>query len=344
MKKWFGWVTTVLVVVVLVTACSGNAGNQAGKEAGGETGSGTSGELKKVTMVLDWSANTNHTGLYVAREKGYYAEAGLDVNIIQPGAAGADSAVASGSANFGISSQENLTYSRTQGVPLVSIAAVIQHNTSGFASLQEKGLTHPSDFEGLKYGGWGAPSEAATIDALMKSEGADASTVQMLNTGEADFFTIIERDVDFSWIFQAWTGIEAELRGVDLNMVYLNEYAPELDYYTPIIITNEDLIATDPELVSAFMAATSKGYDFAIASPAEAAELLITAEPEINAELVRASQEWLSPRYQDDAPRWGEQKLSVWQDYVNWMKEYELLEGELNIEDAFTNDFLPESE
>jgi ABC-type nitrate/sulfonate/bicarbonate transport system substrate-binding protein len=298
-------------------------------------------KLQDITVVLDWTPNTNHTGLYAARDNGYYKEEGLNVTIVQPGEAGADTMVAAGNAQFGVSYQESVTLARIQDVPIVSIAAVIQHNTSGFAAPVGKNIKTPKDFEGKVYGGWGSPVEDAMIQSLMMNENADPSKVKNVSIGDADFFTAVKRDIDFAWIYYAWTGVEAELRNEKIDIVYLRDYAKELDYYTPVIVTNETLIAEQPDTVKAFMRATSKGYTFAIEKPREAADLLIKAEPDLNAELVKASQEWLSTRYQDDAPRWGEQKIEVWQNYADWMQKYKLLEKPLDSAKAFTNDFLP---
>ncbi|MNV63074.1 NMT1/THI5 like protein [compost metagenome] len=181
------------------------------------------------------------------------------------------------------------------------------------------------------------------MQSVMEVDGGDISKVKLLNIGEADYFTAIKRDIDFAWIFYAWTGIEAELRGEELNMIYLQDYSDKLDYYTPVLVTNEKTIANDSELVKAFMAATSKGYNFAIDNPDEAGEILLKAVPDLDKELVMASQKWLSPKYKDDAPRWGEQKREVWQNYSDWMSEKGLLEKPLDTDKAFTNDFLPES-
>ncbi|MFD2670617.1 ABC transporter substrate-binding protein [Marinicrinis sediminis] len=299
-------------------------------------------EKQKVTVVLDWTPNTNHTGLYVAQANEYYEEAGLEVEIIQPGDAGAANLVAAGQADFGVSYQEEVTYARTGSeLPIVSIAAVIQHNTSGFAAPVEKNIKSPKDFEGKTYGGWGSPVEEQVMDSLMRTEGADVSKVDFISLGDSDFFAATERDIDFAWIFYAWTGIEAELRGKSIDMIYLQDYAEELDYYTPVLITNENLIAEQPELVQSFMNATTEGYEFAMREPDKAAEILIEAEPELNAELVKASQEWLADQYQADAPRWGEQKESVWNNYTQWMLDNELLEKPMDISKAYTNDFLP---
>lgn len=299
-------------------------------------------ELQKVTVVLDWTPNTNHTGLFVAKENGYFKEQGLNVDIISPGQTGADQLIASGKADFGVSYQESITQARVQNVPIVSIAAVIQHNTSGFASPVSKNIKSPKDFVGKTYGGWGSPVEKAILDSLMKKENADVNKLNIVNMGEADFFTAVKRDIDFAWIYQGWTGIEAELRGEELNMVYLTDYSDKLDYYTPVLATNEKMIKDQPNVVKAFMKAASKGYTYSIDHPKEAADILLKDNPDLDKELVQKSQEWLSTKYQDDASRWGEQKLTIWKNYAEWLTENKLLEGKFDPEKAFTNEFLPE--
>ncbi len=325
-----------VVGIILCLALSVLAG--CGKDRAGAD----DGKLEKVQVVLDWTPNTNHTGLYAAKELGYFKEEGLDVDIILPGESGADAVVASGEVQFGVSNQESVTQARVNGVPLVSIAALIQHNTSGFASPADHGIKTPKDFEGKTYGGWGSPVESAMIESLMKETNADFSKVTVASIGNADFFTAMNQNIDFAWIFYGWTGVEAELRNEPLNMVWLTDYSDKLDYYTPVLATNEKLISQKPELVKKFLKAVSRGYQYAIENPEEAADLLVKAVPELNKELVAASQKWLSPKYIDDAPRWGEQKTEVWENYAGWMKEHGLLDGEFKAEDAFTNEFLPQ--
>ena len=332
MKK----IVWAIILIIFLTAC----GNSDGEN--GQTGEQQ--ELEEVTVVLDWTPNTNHTGLYVAADKGYFEDEGLDVEIILPGEAGADQLVASGQAEFAVSYQESITEARIQDIPIVSIAAVIQHNTSGFASLEGKDITTPKDFEGKSYGGWGAPLEKAVIDSIMMQEDADVEQVEIVTIGDADFFTAMEQDIDFAWIYYGWTGIEAELRNEAINMIYVTDYSKSLDYYTPVLATNETMIDENPETIKKFLKATSKGYQLAIDNPEEAADILIAAVPDLDPELVRASQEWLASKYQDDAAQWGEQKLEVWENYATWMYENELLEAELDSEQAFTNEFLPENE
>ena len=205
--------------------------------------------------------NTNHTGLYVADKNGYFVEEGLDVEIIMPGEAGADQMVAAGQAEFGVSYQEAITLARVQDVPLVSIAAIIQHNTSGFSSLKEKNIDSPKDFEGKSYGGWGSPIEKAVIASLMKQEEADVEKVEIVNIGDTDFFAAMEQNIDFAWIYYGWTGIESELRDRPLNIVWLTDYSEKLDYYTPVIATNETMINENPEAVKNLLMLSQKAMN-----------------------------------------------------------------------------------
>jgi len=316
----------------------------AGLVAAGCAASTTPAGPIPVTMMLDWVPNTNHTGIFVALEKGWYDEEGLQVEVIQPGEGSAPiQVVAAGKADFAISYQEEMTHARAEDIPVVSLAAVIQHNTSGFASPKSKGITRPKDFEGKRYGAWGSPIERAMLEVLMACDGGDVNKVEFVNVGWADYFVVTQRDVDFAWIFYGWTGIEAELRNEPLNIVMLRDWefcVP--DYYTPVIATSEKEIQEKPDVVRRFMKATARGYQFAIAHPDEAAEILIKHAPESNPELIRRSQAWLSKEYQADAPRWGEQKLKVWQRYADWMYEKGVLPRNIDASEAFTNDFLPE--
>jgi ABC-type nitrate/sulfonate/bicarbonate transport system substrate-binding protein len=318
----------VLLTTALTTAACGSPADE---------------ELIPVTFMLDWVPNTNHTGVFVAEANGYFEEAGLAVDIIQPGEVMPEAAVTSGAADFGISFQEWVTLSRGDDIPIVSIAAIIQHNTSGFASATDLNVTSPADFEGLRYGAYGIPFEDPTLEGLMGCAGADFAQLEIVNTGFADPLALIaEGQIDLAWIFYGWQGFQAQQQGIDLNLVMMEDYFDCIpDYYTPVVIASEETIADRPDVAKALMQAISRGYDFAIHNPGKAADLLLAAVPELDAELVKASQAWLSEQYQDDAPRWGEQKLSVWQDYADWMAQESILSAPISASDAFTNEFLP---
>jgi ABC-type nitrate/sulfonate/bicarbonate transport system substrate-binding protein len=296
-------------------------------------------KLEKITLLLDWTPNTNYSGLYAAMDQGFYRDEGLEIEIIQaPGSV--VSMVAANQAQFGISYQEEVTYARLSEIPVVSVAAIIQHNTSGFASLKERGIETPADFEGKSYGGWGSPIEEATIKALMDLYNADYEKVDIITTGEVDSLIVIEHHADFAWIYYGWTGIEAKLKGMEINFIELRHEDRALDYYTPVLITSEKLIAENPMMVERFMRATTQGYQLAIEKPAEAAQILLQYAPELDEKLVIASQIWLSEKYQADAEKWGLQNLKTWEAYSRWLYEQGLIEEMPDVEKAFTNKFL----
>lgn len=309
----------------------------------GCAGTGTP-DADRVTVLLDWNPNTNFSGLYAAVDKGYYLEEGLDVKIEEAGA-NVLPLVATNKAQFGISFQEQVTFARlNDNIPVVSIAAVVQHNSSGFASLKEKGITAVNDFEGKSYGSWGTEVEEITIKSLMDKAGAAASKVEIVTIGETDLIAVIKNLADFAWIYYGWDGIAAELNGAELNFIPLLDLDPAFDYYTPVIISSESLISEQPDLVQRFMRATAKGYRLAIEEPAAAAEILLQNVPELDGDLVRASQNWLRDKYQADAGLWGLQKKEVWENYSRWLLEHGLVDRMLDVEKAFTNEFIQRDE
>lgn len=328
------YISIALAGALMLTTLSGCSKKEEKSADGGE----------KVTVVLDWTPNTNHTGLYTALENGYYKDQGLDVEIVQPPEGGAASLVASGKADFGISYQEEVTYAKTSDdpLPIKAIAAVIQHNSSGFASPKDKNIKTPKDFEGKIYGGWGSESETAAIKAVMEKTGADFDKVTIADIGQDDFFTATTNSVDFAWIYEGWDVVQAKLKNFDLNFIPLNQFDKRLDYYTPVIISNETLLNDNPELAKKFMKATTEGYQFAIDNPEEASKILVKHAPEIDEELAIESQKFLASKYKDDAPRWGEMKDEVWNNYTAFLKEYGLINKDLKPEDAYTNEFLPQ--
>lgn len=296
-------------------------------------------EPEKVTVLLDWTPNTNYSGIYAAIEEGYYSSNELEVEVIQaPGSVA--QMVATGQAEFGISYQEEVTFARLSKMPIVSVAAILQDNTSGFASLKEQAIETPADFEGRSYGGWGSPIEEAKIKALMEIYQADFESVDIITTGEVDSIIVMQGEADFVWIYYGWTGIEAELQGLELNFIPLRDEDPSLNYYTPVIITSETLIEENPELVEKFIKATADGYRLAIDEPETAATHLLTHAPELDDELVLASQRWLADYYQAEADEWGIQNRETWENYSRWLFHYDLIDEIPDIDSAFTNKFL----
>lgn len=299
-------------------------------------------ETKEVTLVLDYVPNTNHTGIYVAQNKGYFEEEGLKVNIIEPGDNNTSAAlVAAGKGQFGISYQEDVTYALTaeEPMPIKAIATIIQHNTSGFVTLKDSGITSPKDFEGKTYAGWQSLSEEAVIKAVMNNAGADFDKLTMVGA-DGSGLSQLNSGIDILWEFKGWAIIKAEMEGMEFNYMPLNTLDERLDYYTPVVITNNDMIENDPETVQKFMNAVKKGYEFAIDNPDEAAEILHEYIPDYDLDFLKESQAYLSAEYAKDADSWGVMKDSVWDGYTDFMYENGLISKKITTGEQYTNEFL----
>ncbi|MBR3849799.1 MAG: ABC transporter substrate-binding protein [Oscillospiraceae bacterium] len=304
-------------------------------------------EAEKVTVVLDWTPNTNHTGIFVAQAKGYFEEAGLAVEVVQPPEDGAVTLVASGKAQFGVSFQDSLApaFVGENAMPVTAVAAVIQHNTSGIVSRAGEGMNTPKGLEGKKYATWDLDVEKETIRDVMTADGGDFDQVELIPSTVTDEVSALQSgSVDAIWIFYGWAGVACEVAGLETDYFEFADIDPVFDYYTPVIIGGNAWMEEHPEAAKAFVAALSKGYTYAAEHPEEAADILMEAAPELkaNRELVYASQKYLAAEYIADAKRWGEFDPERWAAFFNWLNEKELLEERIDPDHGYTNAYLPE--
>lgn len=303
-------------------------------------------ETKKITVCLDWTPNTNHTGMYVALANGYYKEAGLEVEIVQPPEDGATLMCASGQAQFAVDCQDTMAPSLDQDNPLgvTAVAALIQHNTSGIISRKGEGMDTPRGLENHTYSTWETPVELKMIQNIVEKDGGDFAKVNLIpNNIYDEAGALSAHQTDAIWIFYGWGGINAKQQGLDFDYFYFKDIAPEFDYYTPVLIANNDFLQSDPETAKAFLEATRKGYEFAIENPADAAKLLIegdtTGSLSGSAAMVKESQEYLAQQYIADAKQWGYIDKDRWNAFYTWLYQNGLTTHDLTGQ-GFTNDYL----
>ena len=173
--------------------------------------------LRTIVFCLDWTPNTNHTGLYAAQALGYYREAGLDVQIVQPPENGATLMCAAGQAQFAIEAQDTMAASLDLETPLgvTAVAALLQHNTSGILARAGEGITSAKGMENKVYSTWESPIELAMLRYCMEKEGADFDTVKLIPNNITDEpAALAAHQTDAVWVFYGWSGINAELSGV----------------------------------------------------------------------------------------------------------------------------------
>lgn len=331
-------ILTTIVALVTLTSFVGCGNTSNTNEAKKEEKN-----LEKVTFVLDWTPNTNHTGLYVAQEKGYFADAGLLVEIVQPPEDGAEALVGSGKAQFGVSFQDTMAPSLVGDapIPITAVAALVQHNTSGIISRKGEGMDNPKGLEGKKYATWDAPIEKAVIQNVMEKEGADFSKVTLIPSTVTDEVSALKSNsVDAIWIFYGWAGIAADVAGLDYDYFAFKDINPVFDYYTPVVISNQDFLKEKPEVAKSFLSALGKGYEDAIKDPKAASEILLKVAPELDPAIVEKSQEWLATQYKAEVDQWGYIEPSRWNSFYNWLNENNLSPTTIPENTGFTNEYL----
>ena len=323
MKKVFK-ILILCLILVLAVSCGKSKNNQ------------------KIKIVLDWVPNTNHTGLYVAKDLGYFKEEGLNVEIVQPPEGSTTALIGAGGAEFGISFQDTLAKSfvKENPVPVTAVAAILQHNTSGIISLKEKGIDSPKKLEGKKYATWEDNIEQAILKKLVTDDKGDFSKVKLIPYTITDVVTGLKTDVDAVWVYYAWDGIATERAGLQTNFLKIRDYGEELDYYSPVIIANNDFLKKNPEIAKKVLKAIKKGYEYAMKNPEESAKILVKNSPELDINLVTASQKWISKEYQSDAKEWGIIDGNRWNRFYEWLYKNKAVEREIPKDFGYSNKYL----
>ncbi len=339
MKKYSRLLALVLALVLTFSLVScAKSSNDENKPAD---------EAKEIIVSLDWTPNTNHTGLYVALANGYYADAGLNVKIVQPPEGDAIAACSSGQVQFAVGYQDLLLPAFTSETPMevTAVAALLQHNTSCIVSKKGAGMDTPKGLEGKQYLTWQSPIELAMMKSVVEADGGDFSKVEQIPDVPTDEAQDVNANPNHAiWIYYGWGGINAEVNNIEVDTFFFKDLNPVFDYYSPVLVANNQLINDDPETVKAFLAATQKGYEYAVSNPDEAAQILIDSDEtgalDGREELVKASQKWLADQYVADAPKWGYIDPARWNAFYNWVADEKIIDEKLPENTGFTNDYL----
>lgn len=320
----------LLAVALVASACAGPA-------------SGDDGAPRHVTIALDWTPNTNHAGLYLAQARGWFADAGLDVEILEPGEVSGLQALAGGHADLAYTVAEAVVPAREQGVDVVSVAAVIEQNTSSLIALTSSGITRPRDLAGKVYGTYGSDLEVALIRALVACDGGDPDAVETVPLASDDMrIGLTEHQYDYAWVFDAWDTLRLrELDGLDVTTIPFAEHTDCIpNWYTPLVATTDRELATNRDTIEDTLAVLGRGYREAMADPEAAADALLEAAPELDPDLVRASAGYLAERYAPDPESWGHQDAATWAAFVAFLENNGLVEPGIDVGALWTDDVL----
>lgn len=327
----------VLVLALLLGGCGGPGPSRAGAAT-------------KVRVALDWTPNTNHTGLFVAQQEGWFRDAGLDVEFLPYTNTSPDTLVGTGAADFGISFQDSFTFSRAAGADITSVMAVVQHWATQIAVRADRtDIRTPADLDGKVYGGFGAAYELPKMRAVIRDAGGRGEFTNVV-LGTAAYEALYAGQVDFTEPFVAWEGIEAQLRGQPLRTFSYTDYGFP-DAYNVLLIGNSRWLREHPDTARAFVRAAQRGYQLGADDPAQGADLLMKANPGAftEPELVTRSQAMLAASYlRDPSGKVGPQTAEKWAGFSGFLFDSGVLSGpegkplatRPDFATWFTNDYL----
>lgn len=245
---------------------------------------------EKLTVALDWTPNTNHVGLYVAQAKGWFEDAGLDVEILPYTDTSSGTLVSTGVAQFGILSAVGFHSQRAMGADMTAVMAVVQHETGRLVFNGEReDIERPADLDGLVYAGFGSAWENALISSIIRHDGGEGN-FETVTLGTSAYEALANGTVDFTLEVSTWEGVNSELLGRPQRWFSYADYGVP-DQHTTFLGANASWLEANPDTARAFVEAAQRGYAFAADNPGEAADMLIaeTGGMLSNPELVHAS-------------------------------------------------------
>ena len=302
-------------------------------------GSASPEDLQEISVVLDWYPNAIHAFMYVAMEKGYYAEEGLKVNIQFPANDNdALSLVAAGKSDIGIFYQQDVITTRTnQGVPIKSIGAITQKPLNIILSLADKNIKEPTDLDGKTIGYAGTDLSAALVKYMMETAGVAYDENKLINVGFDLMSSMTTGNVDATIGCMINHEVPQMIEeGFDVNYFMPDDYGVPT-YYELLFLTNDSIAAESPEMLAAFLRASEKGFKDMQANPESALKILLDNQNSENFPLSetveRQSMETLLPVMEMDGKAFLSQEISVWEENINWLYEQGLTNEKLPASD-----------
>jgi NitT/TauT family transport system substrate-binding protein len=296
----------------------------------------------KASLRLDWKGGGQHAPFYLARERGYYKEEGIDLDIISgSGSSDVVKQVGSKAVEFGVADALVLVQAAEQRVPLTTIAAYYQRSPIVVLSPRSKPVTDPRQLtEGVKLG---SKKGSATFQGLRAFLAANDIPLEKVTLVDIGFGVqpLLVKQVDAMMGFSMNEPIEAESAGLPVTVMAISDHG--VDTYGLMIVSNPELISKNPALVKGFLKATARGMSDATKDPDAAVAALTKAMLEIDAAREAKVIDRTLPYFQSDdkGARVGWQSEDRWEHTIAMARKLGLIEHDLSARQLFSNDMLP---
>ena len=301
--------------------------------------------MDQLKLALDWTANTNHSGFFVARDMGFYAEQGLELEIQSPAednyAQTPAKKVELGLADLAICPFESVVSYNTkrEKFDAVAIAAIYREDISAIVTLKESALDSPSKLDGKSYASYKARYEDKIVEQMVKNDGGQGN----LTIGYPDklgiWETLLTKTFDATWIFLNWEGVDAKAKGVALNVFKLSDFG--IPYgYSPVLMASRQVVDQQQEMFQRFLKATKKGFLHAINDPTFAANSIAPHIAESDKHIDLLESQLFSNRYYGSEKNWGVMEVANVNQFLLWLHEHRLENTHFNYKDLVVNGLL----
>lgn len=302
--------------------------------------------MKVVRLRLEYVvAWPNHVGMFLARHKGWYAEKGLDVDLVWGGwdRGTPIDLVNKGEYQFASARLGDLLETRRSETPYVGVATFNQKQLGGVISVASTGISRWRDLEGKKLGASGVPRMLEMVREAVEKDGGNYNKVEVIRTAPyVPDVRAIERghfDAVFNVLgWESYTGSTPFEDVVQLNLDDMG-VTPHHAYF---ICVPEAYLRENEQLVRDFLAVTSRGYDYAYEHPEEAIEVMARTACDSTPETLAASLAFIKETWHAPSGRWGEMDENLIRSYTQWMISKDATPATLDdIPGAWTNEYLP---
>lgn len=301
--------------------------------------------MRTLKLALDWTPNVNHIGFFVAREKGFYKDSDIVLEIIDPDsdnyALTPAKKVENGEADFALTPTESLISYRTKHSPfdLIGIATIFQRDLSAIIVRSDSRIESPKDLNGRNYASYQARYEDLIVKEMIKNDGGEGNLQIDYPPKLGIWNTILDKSFDSTWIFLNWEGVEAEALVTPLNYFRMEDY--HIPYsYSPLLVASQNQVEKNKELYKAFIKATKKGFTFCLDKPEEAAKILRRYVPESDKKINLRKALDISVNAFGSKENWGRMKEEKVQTFLDWIYEKGLETKKLKASDIITNELL----
>jgi len=290
-------------------------------------------EINTISLALDWYPNSNHAGIFYAKDKGYFLDENLNIEVYTPSDPTTIlQTVASGRDQFGISYQPDLLLARNEGVPVVAVSSVVRTPLNSIMTLKKSGISEPSKLKGKTIGYPGIPLNVGILQSILEGQGLTMDDVNLVDVGFDLVPALLSSRVDaVIGAFWSHESILIELEGEEVNILKFQDWGiPE--YHELVLVTSEEYLKENKEIVESFVKSFRKGFESSIESNSESMESLIAAYPEVNVELEKQGIKLLAPLWDESL---NSNNMDSWNKFGEWMKEKGLISPDLAIKDSF---------